>query len=70
MAVGRSGDPRRPQAVPTARCGGGEGEAHRKPTEDSGGAVLGFNTGEEPALRRLSSDNGSPERGAVLGALV
>jgi hypothetical protein len=32
--VGRFGDPRWPRAFPAARCGGGEGEVHRKQTED------------------------------------
>jgi hypothetical protein len=40
MAVGRSGDPRWPQAVPVARCGGGEGEARKKRAEDGRGAAL------------------------------
>jgi hypothetical protein len=38
--VRHSRDPRRPWAVPTARCGGGEGEVRRKRAEDGRGTAL------------------------------
>jgi hypothetical protein len=59
--MGCSGDPRRPRAVPVARCGGGEGEVRRKWVEDGRGAVLtGEGVGDSascanPAQRRSSS---------------